>query len=588
MVTTFTSSAKSRYTTDTKNWIRCPADEVAANSGMIMDLARGERVVEWIESNCCLYEGSRAGQNIVLLSAWREFVVRLFGWVRWSEKWGGWVRRFTRGGFWGAKKNGKSPMLAALNLYLMAGDGEPGQKVYIGAMNGDQARISQLHTVNMIRQSPNLMDVCKVNNTTLNIKHLPTNSQSIIITGDNVRGQKAKEGYNGSVLFDEMHVVADEMWRRVSRAGISRRQPLLLSVSTSGDDRNCIGYEWTKRGRDAAEHRPGREDLRFLHVEYTIPETVPEVAIAEHPEQYLPMANPAWGEIIDPEEIIDDCKNSYAAGNREWAKFLQYRANRWIGSVNRWLDTNAWAASRDKFDLEDLRGRSCFLGLDLARRLDMVGAVLLFPWPDGPLAGSQLPKNIEINTAECVRLWPMAWLNEETVRLRDPIYGLSKWGREGYLNVTPGNTTDFARVKKGLRDAVFNFELKVLGLLYDKTYAEELTQQLVDGEEDELGNLIAKGFGCERITVGQDIKTLTGPSCELDRRIKRRLIRHPGNPVLDWQVDHVEVYTDVNQNIRPVKPEPHSGKSVDLILALVMALQGCMANQEGQPRVWRL
>ena len=570
---------------DTRAWIRCEADEAAVKAGMFMDLERGEQVCEWIESNCCLYEGSRAGEPLKLLPAWREFFIRLFGWVRWSVKWDGWVRRFTRFGFWAAKKNAKSPCLAALNVYLLCGDGEPGQKVYMGAMNGDQARISQLHSVNMIRQSPNLNDLCKINNTTLNIEHLPTRSKSIIITGDNKRGQKAKEGFNGSVLFDEMHVVADEMMRRVSRAGISRRQPLLGSMSTCGDDRNCIGYEWMKQGRDAADHKPGREDLQFLHVEYSIPDDVADVDIVNEPTKYLPMANPVWGQIIDPDEIVGDCKRSYAAGPREWNKFLQYRANRWISSTNPWLDTSAWAASREDFDLESLRGRECYLGIDLARRLDMVGAAFLFPWPEGPTGVAPKDGWDDGDKGDTVRVWPMAWLNQETVTMRDPIYGLAKWGKDGFLNVTPGNTTDFQRVKKGIRDAVFAFELQVKGVFFDKYYAEEFTQQLVDGEQDEAGNTIARGLGCDRFTVPQTITGLTGASCELERRIRKRLVRHPANPVLDWQVESVEVYTDPNQNIRPRKPEPHSAKSVDLILAMVMAMVGEMTMKESQPRV---
>lgn len=586
-------SVPAEYLRDSRAWVRCAADEAAIDAGMIFDVERAEAVVRWIEGNCCLYEGSAAGEPLILLPAWREFVMRLFGWVRWSSQWDCWVRRFTRFGFWGAKKNGKSPVLAALNLYLLAGDGEPGQKVYVGAMNGDQARISQLHAVNMVRQSPTLADLCKINNTTLNIRHVPSNSQSIIITGDNKRGQKAKEGFNGSVLFDEMHVVAAEMWRRVSRAGISRRQPLLGTVSTSGDDRQCIGYTWMKEGRDARDHKPGREDLQFLHVEYSIPEDVTDREIVDKPTEYLPLANPAWGDIIDPDEIVGDCKRSFASGPIEWNKFLQYRANRWISSTNPWLNAGHWDASRERFDLESLRGRECFLALDLARRLDMVGAAFVFPWPEGPGPGpdgkpAEPPRDGWGAFDDCVRVWPMAWLNRETATLRDPLFGLLKWGDEGYLNITPGNTTDFARVKKGLRDAVFGFDLKVRGLYFDKTYAEEITQQLADGEEDESGQRVAQGFGCERFAVPQNILTLTGPSCELDRRIRQRIVRHPGNPVLDWQVEHCEAYRDVNNNVRPVKPEPHSGKSIDVVMALVMGILGEMTMKDSVPHVYRV
>lgn len=577
-----------KYARDTREWILCPADEEAARKGMIFDFERGAKVCNWIETNCYLYEGEKAGQPIVLLKAWRQFFMRLFGWVRYSQKWDCWIRRFRRFGFWGAKKNGKSPVLAALCTYLLCGDGEQGNKVYMGASNGDQARISQLHTINMIRQSPALADLCKINNTTFNIDHIPSNSRSIIITGDNQKGAKAKEGFNGSVLFDEMHVVPSEMWRRVSRAGISRKQPLLGSVSTSGDDRTCIGFEWMKQGRDAAANRKGREDLQFLHVEYTIPDDVTDLEIATEPEKYLPLANPAWGEIIDPEEIINDCRVSFNAGGPEWNKFLQYRANRWINSANSWISTTNWEYASEEFDLESLRKRDCYLGIDLARRLDMVGTALVFPWPEGPAQGALLPKDHDNDFSDCLRVWPMCWLNEDTIKLRDPVHGLMRWAQDGFLYSTKGNTTDFSFIKKKLRETVFNFELNLKGIFFDKTYAEEFTQQLVDGETAEDGTVIADGFGCPRIAVPQNIIHLTAPSAEFERRVKKRMIRHPGNPVLDWQVGNVEVYTDVNQNIRPIKPLPSSGKSVDLILAIIMGIIGVTTMEDRQPSVYRI
>src|SRR5262245_36508638 len=120
---------------DTKDWIRNAADERAAKAGMRFDGERGIFVRDWIEAHCCLYEGAQAGEPLRLMPYQHDFVMRLYSWVYWSDEWNEWIRRFNKGSLWAAKKNGKSPFLAANGLYLLAGDGEAGQKVYTGAKN---------------------------------------------------------------------------------------------------------------------------------------------------------------------------------------------------------------------------------------------------------------------------------------------------------------------------------------------------------------------------------------------------------------------------------------------------------------------
>lgn len=94
-------------------WVRTAADEKAVAAGMRFDPERAAFACDWIEGYCRLYEGELAGEPFVLLPYQRDFFGRLFGWVQWSDEWGQWIRRFTRVSFWGAKKNGKSPMCAA-------------------------------------------------------------------------------------------------------------------------------------------------------------------------------------------------------------------------------------------------------------------------------------------------------------------------------------------------------------------------------------------------------------------------------------------------------------------------------------------
>lgn len=544
---------------DTQAWIRTVADEKAADDGMRFDVERAEFACNWIESHCCLYEGALAGQPLKLLPFQREFVSRLFGWVRWSGEWGGYIRRFTHAAFWAAKKNGKSPLCAAVNLYLLCGDGEPGQKVYQAAKNGDQARIAQKHAFNMVTQSPALSADCKVHRSTLDIIHKPTNSTLTVLTGDDSRGARAKEGLNGSVSFDEMHVVDREMYERVSRAGISRREPLLLSYSTAGDDPSSIGFERCKYGRQV--NIGDRDDPHFLHVEYAASEDITEAEIEANLEEFGKAANPAWGEIVKPSEFREDWKRSKGQ-SREVARFLQYRGNRWVGSTNRWLNQSGWECGRRDFGLKDLAHRECYGALDLSRTRDMTACVLLFPWDE--------------DGQEIVRLWPMLWLPEETAKERDHLFPFMSWARSGHLQLTPGGQVDYGIVKEDIRRVITEFNIVVRQLYYDEHYANELTQALHEGES--LGNQSVAGVVAERIVFPQSLMHFTGPSKEFERRVSAGKIHHPGNPVLSWQAGHCEIWSDRNQNIRPVKPSPNSGKSVDAIVCCCMGMAGVVAS----------
>jgi phage terminase large subunit-like protein len=551
----------------TRAWVRDAADERAVTAGCRFDPERAAFVCDWIEQYCRLYEGELAGEPFLLLPFQRDFLSRLFGWVRWSSEWKQWVRRFTHGAFWAAKKNGKSPLAAAVNLYLLAGDGEAGQKVYQAAKNGDQARIAQRHAVEMVKQSPELAADCKINNSTLTIQHLPSSSVLMILTGDDSRGAKSKEGLNGSVTFDEMHVVDREMYERTSRAGISRKEPFILSYSTAGDDPSSVGYERCQYGRQVSSGE--RDDMTFLHVEYSAPESLSEADIEADLDAFGRAANPAWGEIVKPSEFRADWQRSKGS-TREVARFFQYRGNRWIGSTNRWLDVRGWDSGKRGYTLADLAGRECYVGIDLSRTRDMTACVFTFPESD-----------------ERVKLWPLFWMPEQTARERDHLFPFLSWAHKGFLSITRGGVVDYNKVKSDIRLTVSRYNLRVIRMYYDPHYAEEITQQLADGER--LGDEIADGIGGERVAFPQTLMSLTGPAKEFERRVQAGFVEHPDNEVLSWMAGHCETWGDNNNNIRPVKPKPNSGKCVDGIMAGVMTFAELLTQQQESfvsPSLW--
>jgi hypothetical protein len=286
----------------TRDWIRNEGDERAASAGCSFDVARASWTVWWIERYCRLYEGEGyAGQPVVLHGChdcdhsefyattedfwlddsctvpgpgqelllerarlysecvknghrvdWQyECHMRIYGWVKWRAKWKRNCRRFRQASIWIPKKQKKSPTLAANGMYLLAGDGEPGQKVFLAAKDGDQARKNAAkHTVEMLYQCPELFDkeaprggICTLNRSTLQITHEPSRSVMYPLSSSNASTQKSKEGLNGSILIDETHVVDRAFVDIISRAGISRSEPLFMEFSTAGNNPDGYGKE---------------------------------------------------------------------------------------------------------------------------------------------------------------------------------------------------------------------------------------------------------------------------------------------------------------------------------------------------------
>lgn len=544
-------TVEQRIKHDTIAWVRNKADERAVAAGMIFDSTRGQYVCDWIERECYLYQGAAAGQPLKLMPYQRDYVMRLFSWVQWSPEWGEYIRRFTNTNLLCPKKNGKTPLEAAIGLYLTCADGEQGNNVYQLGKNGKQAGLAQANAVNMVRQSPRLRAECTINKTTMRIAHTASNSSLSILAGDDSRASQANEGINGSIMIDELHVFDRELHERTAGAGISRKEPLNVAVSTAGDDPSCFGYERTEYGR--AVNNGDRDDLHFLHVEYSAPQKATDQEIEENLLEYGKLANPAWGYIIKETEF----KAAYekAKGNpRAMARFKQYRLNIWVGSVSPWLNVAHWDACRATYTLDDFRGSEFNIGIDLSRTRDMTAVVLRFKCDE-----------IEEGLS---RIWPMFWLPEEIAEARKHLFPYMEWVEKGYLKLIPGNVVDFSVIEEDIVNLIEEYEMNCLTIYFDQKYAEEITQRL----EERLG--------CERVAVGQTLMTLSPLCKDLERLVDSHMIQHPGNDVLTWQAGHVQVYTDRNLNIRPHKPDPNSGKCIDGIAALIDTLAADSEEQE--------
>lgn len=569
--------------TVTADWIRNASDERAAADGCFFAPEVGGFVVWWIERFCRLYEGEQAGESLVLrgchecdhsaFEALEEFdesaaieraslfaecvraghavdwqydvTMRMFGWQVYSNRWKRNVRRFRQACIYVPKKNKKSPTLAAWGLYLACGDGEPGQKVFFGAKDGNQAReIAGKHAIEMLSQSVELMAECSINQSLKRITHEPSRSILQPMSSANATTQRSKEGLNGSLLIDETHVVDRDFMRIISRAGISRSEPVHGEFSTAGDNPDGYGKE---RFDLACDIISGKQyDQEVLAVVYAAPQSLTAEELAKDPLKFGRMANPAMGHTVDSDEYLKDYHRSKGRQS-DLADFMMYRLNVWQHSASPWLNSSDWSACYELFSEDDMLGELCYAALDLSRTKDTSSLQLLFPRENGEF-----------------RLLSYFWLPEQAAKRYEHLVRWSEFAACGDVTLIPGEVVEYDYIERKFIECAEKFSIQ--SLAYDRTYAHDVTLRMEEAT------------GVERVEFSQGWAAMAGPTAELERLVVSHRLRHNGNRVMTWQCGHATVKTDNNGNKRILKPSNH--QKVDGPVAAVMTVGMAMAEEQ--------
>lgn len=199
-----------------------------------------------------------------------------------------------------------------------------------------------------------------------------------------------------------------------------------------------------------------------------------------------------------------------------------------------------------------LRGRRCYLGMDLSSTKDLTALVGVFPEAGGfdVLAAFFVP-------AESIR--------ERSTRDRVPY---DEWTRLGFITATPGNSVDYEYVREQVK--AWGREFQVVTIAVDPWNARMLITQLQE----------ADGFDC--VEMRQGYASLSGPTKALEKSILSRTLRHDGNPVLRWNVANVAVESDATGNLKVSKKV--STERIDGVAALVMAVDQMDRNAATKTR----
>lgn len=435
-----------------------------------------------------------------------------------------------------------TPSLASWGVYLTCGDGEMGSKCFGGAKDGNQAGIAMDHAIAMIEQSPELSEACKVNRNERSIYHIETRSKYRPLSSANERTRTAKEGINGHILIDETHVVDRDFIKIISRAGISRAEPMRIEVSTAGNNPDGYGKERQDYAR-LVKSGIEKNDQLFVAI-YEAPQDLSDRELDADPVKFGKIANPAWGHTCHEEEYLADYNESKRTISG-LADFKMYRLNIWQNTANQWLRPEDWNACLDaSWTLNDMAKKRASVGLDLSKTKDM--SALSVAVPVG---------NICYTTS-------VIFATEDYVQKNADKASLREWQSKEELVVIPGEVIDeeviwdeFERLSKLLSIGV---------LVFDKTYAKDFT------------NRAEKQFGSKLLLIDypQHNAAMEKPIDDFEAAVINHTIRHNGNRCLTWQAHHAAVIENTRGHRRVVKPKRGDYRKVDAMVASVMAFYG--------------
>lgn len=530
-----------------------PAGELAqlACQRHIRDMYRWEREEEGFPYTLDLYQAERmlaavqmfrhvkgplAGKRL-RLERWQKFAIgSLFMWVHRETG----ARRFRVAFFGVPRGNGKSAISSALANAMLAIDGEGGAEVYAAAVSRDQARIVFDTAKQMVERDPEFRHRYGVEVTAHSIVQPGTASVFRPLSRD----ARSLDGLNvHCAVCDEIaQHRTREVWDVLMTATGKRTQPLMIAITTAGNNQATIGYELWKHTERVLRRQV--EDESLFGIIYAADEgddwTKPDT---------WQKANPNWNVSVMPDAIESMAKRAQTIASQQ-AAFMQKHLNVWSGAATQWLNMLDWRKCHDEsINWRTFTSNGCVVGLDMATKLDLTALVAVFPQDFGGVVHY------------FIRSW--AFLPAQAA-VQSPVAHIQTWAEQGWLTITDGVTTDYDAVEKVIVD--LHKETPVRDLAFDPWQSLALCKKLETKYEIPV------------IELRPTVQNFSPAMREIEGLVAEGRIHHDGNPVLEWCLGNVEVHEDRKGNIFPRKAAPDDEScKIDLAVAFITAISRNMA-----------
>lgn len=431
------------------------------------------------------------------------------------------------------RKNGKTTELSATELFMLVGDGEGSPEVYNIATKLEQSKKGFNECYKMVQQSKELNKCLKKRKSDI---YFPANFGTIQALASNSNGL---DGLNGhAIVIDELAAIKNrDIYDLMKQSMSARRQPLLTCITTNGFVRNGIfdaQYEYACKILDGKA-----KDDRFIAFIYELDDKD-----EWDKEECWIKANPGLG-TIKSIDFLRNCVKKAKEDPAFKATVMVKDFNMKENSATTWLRYDE-LNNESTFDAKELGFRYAIGGFDLAETTDLASAKAVMMRPDD---GTIYVKS-------------MYWLPSEKLNFKEgeDFVPYQLWEQQGLLRVSNGgkvNPYDILEWFKELRDSE---DIYIPWIGYDPWHVDASLLQAFENE-----------FGKEAmIKVRQGVQTLSFPMKSMKGDLIENKINYNNHPILKWCLSNMEIKTDINGNIQPIKGMDNR-KRIDGGVALIIA-----------------
>lgn len=351
------------------------------------------------------------------------------------------------------------------------------------------------------------------------------------------------------VIADELHVwhgrAGRDLWESLDSSLVKSPNTLMIIASTTG------------RGQDNLAWKQIEYGLKVQMGEIDDPATLPVIFMADkdcdwRSTELHHALNPGlrFG-YPDAASFADKVKKAEHSPS-DLDSFLQYNLGVWHDkNVSAgFVDMDLFDQGATDIDLEALKGRDCWLAVDMSVSDDLTAIVAAFRDEDGN-----------------VLVVPFFYCPKDSLRLRADRDGVAypTWAAAGHITPTDGPIIDHGMVADKVRELCARFT--VLQIAFDPARAALVMSELLD-----------EGLPVTRFD--QSWRMMVPAVDALERAILGGTFRHDGNPVLRWNFENIATVRDRNDNVTF-----HKGKSTDRIdgaVATAMAVSLATTGDTGR------
>lgn len=418
-----------------------------SDQSFFFDQKKANRAIKFIETFCHHCEGR---DDLLKLELWQKACASaIFGIVGADG-----LRQFREIVIVIARKNGKTLFAAAIIAYCVYLDGEYGAKVFCVAPKLDQADLVYSAFWQTIQKEPELAQLIKKRKSDYYIEETNSSVKKIAFNA------KKSDGFNPHLtICDEIASWPGDQGLKqyeVMKSALgARKQPLILSISTSGYINEGIYDELIKRS------------TRFLLGDSKERRLAPFLYMIDDIQKWndineLRKSNPNLGVSVSVDYLIEEIAVAEQSLSKK-AEFLTKYCNIKQNSSQAWLPSDAVErASGSSLSLEDFRGCYCVGGIDLSRTTDLTSCCAVIEKKNKLYVFSKF-------------FLPAEKLEEATARDGLPY---AAYVQRGILKLSGDNFVDYHDCLDWFKSLIEQYQIYPLKIGYDRYSSQYLVQDM--------------------------------------------------------------------------------------------------------------